>query len=405
MSKVVKMERSGILDPVHYSEVRRPLSQASVLPPWCYTSQEFYDRERESIFKKVWNPVGRIDQIPAPGNFFTTEIVGIPLIVVRDRQGQVRAFVNSCRHRGTQLASGTGTCRVFSCPYHSWSYSLEGELINTPGMEGVENFDRKDFPLMSVRAGVWAGFIFVNPDPDCESLEEYLGALRSTLACYAMEDMVCVRREVYDLNCNWKLLIENFKESYHLATVHRSTIQQYASVEVAGYEVEAPDGEYLLSFAKHAGSMALLKGDKGFPSIETLDDKRKGGSHFPLIYPAMGVCTTTDCCWWLQTHPKGPRQTRIVIGSLFPRKTVARSDFSAVVSNYYKRWDITVGEDNGICELQQLGLDSGVTVPPGRFGLRESNVREIHNWILDRVLAPQAPATERAQTSGMRYGE
>jgi phenylpropionate dioxygenase-like ring-hydroxylating dioxygenase large terminal subunit len=400
VTKVVRIERAGIFDAAHYSDVRRPLAQASVLPAWCYTSQEFYERERETIFRKVWNPVGRADQIPKAGDYFTTEIVGIPLIVVRDRRGEVRAFVNSCRHRGTQLASGAGSCRVFSCPYHSWSYSLEGELINTPGMEGIENFERKNFPLVRVRAGVWAGFIFVNPDPDGASLDEYLGDLTSALACYDMGDMVCVRREVYDLKCNWKLLIENFKESYHLATVHRTTIQQYASVEVAGYEVEAPNGEYLLSFAKHIGSMALLKDDKGFPPIATLDDKRKGGSHFPLVYPAMGLCTTTDCCWWLQAHPQGPGQTRIVIGSLFPRETVARSDFDRVVENYYRRWDTTVAEDNRICELQQLGLDSGADVPPGRFGLRESNVREIHNWVLDRVLGPQAPSAERAKRAG-----
>lgn len=390
------MERSGMFDPAHYSEVRRPLAQASLLPPWCYTSQEFYERERETIFKKVWSPVGREDQIPKAGDFFTTEIVGIPLIVVRGREGGVRAFVNSCRHRGTQLASGAGSCRVFSCPYHSWSYSLDGELVNAPGMEGVENFERKDFPLLSVKTGVWAGFVFVNPDPDSASLEEYLGDLRTQLACYDMGDMVCVRREVYDLKCNWKLLIENFKESYHLATVHRSTIQQYASIEVAGYEVEPPNGQYLLSFAKHAGSMALLKGDQGFPPIETLDAKRKGGSHFPLVYPAMGLCTTTDCCWWLQAHPQGPGHTRVVVGSLFPKKTAARSDFEDVVKNYYKRWDITVGEDNGICELQQKGLESGVPLAPGRFGLRESNVHEIHNWLLDRVLAVSPRAIERA---------
>lgn len=403
-----RMQPQGadLFDPALYRDVRRPLSQASLLPAWCYTSQEFYRRECERVFQATWNPIGRVDDIPNPGDYFTTELVGVPLIVVRDEKGAVHAFVNSCRHRGTVLVEGTGNRRDFTCPYHSWCYALDGKLISSPGMDGVENFDRRDFPLIGVTVDVWAGFLFVNLDAQAKPLDAYIGDLKSALAPYDMGDMGRVRQEVFDLRCNWKLLVENFKESYHLATVHATTINRYASIKTAGYDVEEPNGEYLISFATHDGSMALLRGDKGFPPIETLVGKTRHGSHFPVLYPAMCICTTIDCCWYLQIHPQGPGRTRLVVGSLFPKKTIARSDFDAVVQNYFKRWDTTVGEDNAICELQQKGLESGVALPPGRFAPREMNVHAIDNWILDRVLdGPRSAIHEQpraAVTEGRR---
>lgn len=379
-------EGADLFDPAHYRGVRLPLTKASLLPTWCYTSQAFYERERERVFKTTWNPLGRAADVAHPGDYFTTELVGVPLIVVHDEGGVIRAFVNSCRHRGTVLVEGAGNRRDFNCPYHSWCYALDGALISSPGMDGVENFDRRDFPLLAVRVDTWAGFIFVNLDGRAPPLSDYVGDLETALGPYAMADMVCARKEVFDLRCNWKLLLENFKESYHLATVHATTINRYASIKTAGYHVEAPNGEYLISFASHDGSMALLKGDRGFPPIETLVGRTTLGSHFPVLYPAMCLCTTIDCCWYLEVHPQGPGRTRLIVGSLFPRKTVERDDFEKVVKNYFKRWDITVAEDNGICELQQKGLESGVAMPAGRFAPREMNVHAIDNWILDRVL-------------------
>src|SRR3989304_1935599 len=123
-----------IFDPKAYAKVRLPAMEAETLPAWCYTSQDFYDREVDRIFMKVWNFIGRADRIPNAGDYFTLEFVGVPIIVVRDAMGGLRAFSNSCRHRGTLLVEGEGTCKAFKCPYHSWVYSLEGELLSGPGM-------------------------------------------------------------------------------------------------------------------------------------------------------------------------------------------------------------------------------------------------------------------------------
>ncbi len=158
---------STVLEPSLYAKARLPLEQAESLPRWCYTAQEFYDEEVSRIFRKTWNFVGREDEIPSAGDFLTVDLFGKSIIIVRDRAGKVHAFANTCRHRGTRLLSGSGRCPAIRCPYHSWTYALSGELIGTPGMEGVVGFNKADYGLIPVRMESWGGFMFVTLDPDC----------------------------------------------------------------------------------------------------------------------------------------------------------------------------------------------------------------------------------------------
>ena len=203
---------------------------------------------------------------------------------------------------------------------------------------------------------------------------------------FEKHQMACGRRKEYVIECNWKLFVENAKESYHIATVHRQTINKYASARSSGYWVEEADGEYCITFAQHEGSMALLKGDSGFPLNERLEGLREaGGTTAPLIYPSTYIACTIDCAWYLELHPLGPSRTRLIHGALFPKDRLSRNDFEDVAKNYYKRWDITIEEDIVASERQQRGLDSPFA-RAGRFSHREPLVHEIDNWILDRVL-------------------
>jgi len=381
-----------IFDPSHYGSTRLADSEAETLPAWAYTSPEFYEREVERIFMRVWNFIGRAEHIPNPGDYFTLEFAGVPIIVVRDDAGRLRAFVNSCRHRGTILVEGEGNCRAFRCPYHSWVYALDGELLNAPEMQKTSNFDCGDYPLVAIRLETWAGFVFINFDDNAEPLLAYLGDFTENLAGHAA-DLVCVRRKVYELKCNWKLFAENAKEAYHIATVHRKTINQYASAEVARYESVEVRGQYAMNYAEHPGSMALLKGDSGFPTIRTLEGRARHGTLSPFIFPSTYIAATIDTLWYLELHPHGPDRTTLVHGACFPRAVVERPDFDEVVKNYYRRWDITIEEDNAICELQQRGLASRIN-GRGRFCHRERVVHRIDNWVLDRVLGPGAKARQ-----------
>jgi phenylpropionate dioxygenase-like ring-hydroxylating dioxygenase large terminal subunit len=386
---------ADLFNPRHYEAVRRPLLDAETLPAWCYTSPAFYRREVERIFMKVWNFVGSVHQIPNPGDYFTLTFVGIPLIILRDGAGTIRAFANSCRHRGSELLSESGNCKAIVCPYHSWTYELDGALRGAPEMDKTHDFDRSKHGLIPIKVDTWGGFLFINFDAKSAPLKDYLGDLTAKLAPYNLDDMVCSRRRVYDMACNWKLFVENAKESYHIGTVHRATINKYASAKSAGYWVEEPNGEYVITFAEHEGSMALLKGAQGFPTIEGLQGRREAnGTYAPLVYPSTYLGCTIDCIWYLEMHPLGPDRTRMIHGALFPKSRLARPDFDDIAKNYYQRWDLTLEEDIVASERQQKGVDSPFC-PPGRFSHREPLVHEIDKWILDRVLDPaQARQTD-----------
>ncbi|MBU2089437.1 MAG: aromatic ring-hydroxylating dioxygenase subunit alpha [Alphaproteobacteria bacterium] len=382
---ILNREPQDLFDPALYAAVRLPLAEAETLPAWCYTSERFYQREVERIFMKVWNFIGRADRIPNPGDYFTLEFTGIPLIIVRGDDGKVRAFANSCRHRGALVVLGEGKCRAFKCPYHSWAYALDGSLLSAPSMEKTANFDMAEYGLTPVRLESWGGFIFINFDRDAPDLLTYLGDFPQRVTPYNFDDMVCVRRTEYTIDCNWKIYVENAKEAYHIGTVHRNTINRYASAKSAGYTVQQTEGNYCSTFSMHEGSMALLKGDAGFPVISTLMGDMRGGTTAPLIYPSTYLACTIDCAWYLEIHPLGPKRMKLIHGALFPKDNLARQDFEESVRNYYRRWDITTEEDNVACGLQQRGLNSPFALP-GRFSHREPLVRDIDNWVLDQVL-------------------
>src|SRR6202158_1415060 len=311
---------ADLFHPRHYEAVRRPLLDAETLPAWCYTSPAFYRREVERIFMKVWNFVGSVHQIPNPGDYFTLTFVGVPLIILRDASGAIRAFAHSWRHRGWERLSGSGSCKLIVCPYHSWTYELDGALRGAPEMDKTHDFDKSKHGLIPIKVDTWGGFLFINFDAASAPLQDDLGDLTATLAPYNLDDMVCTRRRVYDMACNWKLFVENAKESYHIGTVHRATINKYAS-------------------ARSAGSWG--EGAEGFPTIESLQGRREAnGTYAPLVYPSTYLGCTTDCIWYLEMHPLGPDRTRMIHGALFPKSRLERPDFDELANNYYQRWGL-----------------------------------------------------------------
>src|SRR5262245_33436359 len=176
-----------LFDPETYAAVRKPLLEAETLPPECYTSQEFYEREVSNIFRKSWNLIGRAEYVENPGDYFTLTLAGVSLIIMRGDDRRVRAFINSCRHRGAKLLEGEGNCKALRCPYHSWLYSTRGELRAPNGMQETRNFDRSQYGLTEVKLDTWSGFLFVNLDAKCMSLAEYLGDLDSFTESYEFE--------------------------------------------------------------------------------------------------------------------------------------------------------------------------------------------------------------------------
>lgn len=373
----------NMFDPARYAGVRKPLLEAETLPPDCYTSEAFYRREVETIFLKVWNFIGRADRIPNPGDYVAFEFVGVPVVVVRGRDGKVRAFANSCRHRGAKVMQGEGHCTVMSCPYHAWTYAIDdGRLIGAMEMDETAGFAKKDFGLLPLRLELWGGFMFLNFDKDAAPLSDWLGDLPEVLASYDLDNMVTTRRVEYDLACNWKVYVENAMESYHVPTVHQQTLQK----QKRDHNPPIPTkGEYCGLFTRHTGSRALLPGAKGFPYIRTLEGLANEGTYYVLINPSTMFGLTYDCMWWLELHPISAGRTKLIVGSCFPEETTKRDDFEELVGNYYERWNKSIVEDNDISDIQQIGLSSPF-VQPGRFSYMEPLVHTIDNWVLDRVL-------------------
>jgi len=371
---------ADIFDSALYAAQRRPVLEARTLPAWCYTSSVFFERERERMFMKAWLFVGRSDELKGAGAYLAAETPGGPVVVVRDREGALRAFANTCRHRGSRIVTGTGACRRLVCPYHAWTYELDGRLAGAPGMDATVGFDAADWPLHPVRLESWQGFLFVCFSESTPPLLTYLGDLTEQLGSYSFADMVTTRRVDYDVACNWKLLAENAMEAYHTGTVHGGSLGRQT-----GEQVETT-GHWDALFIAQETSIAVLPGETApFEPIASLEGRSKHGTFFTMLHPNTQFACTQDAMWWLTFHPVAADRTVVHVGQCFPKATATRSDFAAEAEPYYRRWDTGIAEDNAIGVELQAGLSSALHTP-GRYSAREAATHSLANWLLDQVI-------------------
>src|SRR6202158_4774306 len=201
-------------------QIDSDISRAWSIPALFYTDPEVCTQENERIFARTWQVVGRREQLAKPGDFFTTELLGEPLLLVRGAQGELRGFFNVCRRRAGPPAEGCGSRKLFRCGYHGWTYGLAGALISAPEFEGQAGFDPKQFTLTPVRAEEWSNLIFVNLNLDAEPLLKNLGQLPQQAERFSLDGMKLFERRTYDMKCNWKTYVDNYLEGYHLPSVH-----------------------------------------------------------------------------------------------------------------------------------------------------------------------------------------
>jgi phenylpropionate dioxygenase-like ring-hydroxylating dioxygenase large terminal subunit len=376
----------NLFAPQTYAGLRRPLLEAETLPTECYLSDEFYRREVENIFMKGWNLLGRVDYVKKPGDYFTRTLVGVSLIIMRGADSKIRAFINACRHRGTMLLDGNGQVDCVRCPYHGWSYNIDGSLRSFFKMDDAKNLDPKEFGLVEVKLETWQGFIFVNFDSNSVGLTQTLGKLGEHTESYNWEDMVTVGHREVVIKTNWKSYVENSMEPIHLPLVHQKSIGHVFATGKAGWEYFHGDYWAIMNTITDK-SRAVLPGDEGFDRLPDLRGTAARGAQYIHVNPCTTIGGDLDCMWFKNMVPEGPHTVRNIAAFCFPKSALARPDYDRIIKNYMKRFYQVIDEDNDIAERQFLGITNPMT-RTGRYSKYEQSVYWFNNWVVDRVVGP-----------------
>ncbi len=356
------------------------------LPSEWYRSAEHLERERARLFARSWIGVGREDLWPEPGSYLAVDPAGLAALVLRDEQGELRAFVNSCRHRGTRLLKGQGACRAIVCPFHGWRYALDGRLTAAPRMKGTAGFRAADHGLVPLSVAVRDGFVFLSCDPEGLGLDEWLGNFSELLAPWAPADLVTARRRVFEVGCNWKLFLDVFNEYYHLPFVHPGSI---GGIYDRPDALDETTGCFVSQFGTHEGASALLAGDQGeaLPSMPSLGGRNSEGTRYSWVFPSMTFALARDCAWIYEATPITPDRSRIVQSVCFPRASLALPDFETRAEAYYRRLDTAIAEDIAVLEEQQAGIASPLS-RPGPYAELEPSVSAFAGWLRERLGEP-----------------
>jgi choline monooxygenase len=381
-----------------YAATRRPVDLAETLTPDAYRSEAFFAVERERIFATSWVAVGCVAELREPGDVLAAEVAGRSLFVLRNRAGELRAFYNVCRHRGTRLLT-EGERRVkrfIRCPYHSWAYDLDGACIGTPlfegsdippdqrevfDMDGTRAFDRADYGLLPVAVESWGPLVFVNLDGESGPLSEQLGDLPARTAGYRLDEWEVARVAEYDVAANYKLAGENFMEYYHLPWVHPGLVK--VSPIEAHHRWQGP-GMYT---GMCTNPIAADTEDGGWqsavPAIEGLKESDATSARFLWLFPNVALNVLPNHLFVILAEPLAPGATRERTYLLTHPETAATEDGIDELARF---WDTVNREDIEIIERVQLGLQT-TPFPGGRLCYRfEEPLNRFHNMVADRMV-------------------
>jgi phenylpropionate dioxygenase-like ring-hydroxylating dioxygenase large terminal subunit len=364
-----------------HANVSVPFDSARAMPKSVYTSPEFVKLEEKHIFAADWLCAGRAEALPNPGDYLTMIIAGEPVVVLRDRDNQIRAMSNVCRHRMSVLLEGRGTTRAIVCPCHSWTYNLDGSLRGAPAMEMNKSFCKEAMGLPAIRCVVWQGWIMVTLNPDAPSPDERLKGVRDLIPALDMSTYTETYRETFRWATNWKVLAENFMESYHLPMCHRGTIGGASKLE----EMVCPEGTDAFNYHW------ILKDDKvplalAHPSNTTLKGDDRSKTWLLAIYPSLLITLTPGYFWYLSLTPDGPGHVNVLFGMGMSADWLADPDATAHLAKVKALLDDVNIEDKGCTERVYRGLLAGMSAPGPLSHLERPNF-EFAQYIASRIPA------------------
>jgi len=335
---------------------------ARTLDARWYNAPDAFAREREQIFAHDWICVGRLEQLARAGDFFLAEIAGESMIVTRGKDDRVRAFYNVCRHRGTRMCtepSGRFGGSI-QCPYHAWTYALDGTLLSARTMDDVPGFDRADFPLREAAVAELDGFAFVSLAPDPEPFAQAYAPLIGRFARWHVGELRAARTVTYDVACNWKLVFQNYSECYHCPLIHPQLDELSPSDSGRNDLCEGPFlGGY--SELRRHGSSLTKTGRTSRPPLGELDGADLDRVYYYAIFPSLLLSLHPDYVLAHYVQPVAPNRTTVVCAWLFAPRAIASPDFDP--SDAVDFWDLTNRQDWRINELTQRGTESRAYIP------------------------------------------
>ena len=356
-----------------------------------YFSQEIFGQEKERVFFGQWMCVGREEEVPNPGDYLLLDVLGESIILVRTREGKLAAHYNVCRHRGSQLVlgvdpkprsgdprpSGTFTSGI-RCPYHSWTYELGGSLRTAPYLDEGSGFRRDELPLYSVDVDVWGGFVFVRLDAG-GALTTQLGAAVDRIKRYPLSELRIARRIAYEVEANWKVILENYNECYHCGGVHPELCKVVPAFKQKGgmdldWDRGVPHREGAWTF-----TMSGTTNRKPFAGLNEDELTRHKGE---LLYPNFMLSLSAEHAAAFTLWPTSPNHTTILCDFLFHPSEIAQPDFNQ--NDAVEFWDITNRQDWVICESVQRGMASRV-FRQGFYAPMESMSLDIRRYIRERL--------------------
>ncbi len=350
------------------------------LPARYYTDPAVFKDELERFFCQTWVCAGRAQQIQNPGDYFLREIGEESIIITRDDTAKIKAFFNICRHRGTRICpspEGKFDARI-QCPYHGWTYGLDGRLLGAPHMD--RSFCREDYPLNPVSCDLWDGHIFINLDPHPTSLLDQLEILPQKFANWRMEELRFYKRAAYDVKANWKLILLNYNECLHCPILHPLLNQM---TNYLGADNETPHSNFIggsMGFRDGVETMSM-DGKRRRDYLPCLSEAERHEVQYYAVYPNLFLSLHPD---YMMTHTLWPRavdRTEIICEWHFHPAEMAKPAFQA--NDAVEFWDLTNKEDWRISELSQAGIKSRA-YKPGPYSTREGLPRAFDQMVLRR---------------------
>jgi phenylpropionate dioxygenase-like ring-hydroxylating dioxygenase large terminal subunit len=369
-----------------------PLTRARTLTAAAYTDQDYFEMEKRRVLGAGWLCAGHVSQLKETGAFLPVDFLDEPILLVRGEDGDIRAVSRVCPHRGADvLLDGEKTAcdvagSVITCPYHRWTFGLDGKLRGTPQMQKAEDFNKEEWRLAPIRSAIWHGFIFVNLHGNAPPLEAFYASFGATVAPWALQEMELVISMDWECRFNWKVMVENWIESYHHLGPHTKTLNPFMPAQDTWSE--QPNAAFIHAHLPLTGRDAAAMREtikngavgEGFLPVPGLSPEQQADWHLFVGFPCFMLLLARDRAIWYRLQPISPDHCRLTTTTLVSRASLAMPNYEAILAAETKMLNDFHVEDMAVNEAVQRGLRSRHAVR-GRLSHLEEPVWQFHRQL------------------------